>query len=136
MEFRSITHLEELTTLPADAKILVIDAGTAKQISKANAKFGGGAMVVTFTLDSTGLSADKTVEEVTAAMASMPVIGNLIISKNEVSTTMHLGACCSEFYTSETPTPAFGPFLFNSEKSMIVGIVGVNRSGQWEARGT
>ena len=136
MEFRSITNLEELTTLPADAKILVIDAGTAKQISKANAKFGGGAMVVTFTLDSTGLSADKTVEEVTAAMASMPVIGNLIISKNEVSTTMHLGACCSEFYTSETPTPAFGPFLFNSEKSMIVGIVGVNRSGQWEARGT
>ena len=134
MEFRSITNLEELTTLPADAKILVIDAGTAKQISKANAKFGGGAMVVTFTLDSTGLSADKTVEEVTAAMANTPVIGNLIIAIGETSVTMHLGACCSESYTSETPTPAFGPFLFNSKKSAIVGLVGVNSSGQWEAR--
>ena len=134
MEFRSITNLEELTTLPADAKILVIDAGTAKQISKTNAKFGGGAMVVTFTYDSAGLSADKTVEEVTAAMASMPVIGNLIDSSGETPVTVHLGACCSEIYTSETPTPAFGPFLFNSKKSAIVGLVGVNSSGQWEAR--
>ena len=134
MEFRSITNLEELTTLPADAKILVIDAGTAKQISKANAKFSGGAMVVTFTVDSTGISADKTVEEVTTAMASMPVIGNLIMNMGGTPVTMHLGACCSEFYASETPTPAFGPFLFNSKESAIVGSVGVNRSGQWEAR--
>ena len=136
MEFRSIASLEELETLPDDAQILIIDNNTAKRISKTNAHFGGGAgaMVVTFTLNSTGVSADKTVEEVTAAMASMPVIGNLIISLGEQSMTLHLGACCSEFYTSESPTPAFGPFLFNSEKSMIVGTVGVNSSGQWEAR--
>ena len=136
MEFRSITDLEQLEALPEDAQILIIDNNTAKRISKTNAHFGGGAgaMVVTFTYTQTGFSADKTVEEVTAAMASMPVIGNLIISKNEVSMTLHLGACCSEFYTSKTPTPAFGPFLFNSEKSMIVGIVGVNSSGQWETR--
>ena len=136
MEFRSIASLEELETLPDDAQILIIDNNTAKRISKTNAHFGGGAgvMVVTFTLTQTGLSADKTVEEVTTAMASMPVIGNLIISLNEQSTTMHLGACCSEFYISETPTPAFGPFLFNSKESAIVGLVGVNSSGQWEAR--
>ena len=136
MEFRSIASLEELETLPDNAQILIIDNNTAKRISKTNAQFGGGgvgAMVVTFTLNSTGFSADKTVEEVTAAMASMPVIGNLIIS-TETPVTVHLGACCSEFDTSKTPTPAFGPFLFNSEKSMIVGIVGVNSSGQWEAR--
>ena len=134
MEFRSIASLEELETLPDDAQILIIDNNTAKRISKTNAHFGGGAMVVTFTLTNTGLSADKTVEEVTAAMASMPVIGNLIVSTGETPVTVHLGACCSEFYTSETPTPAFGPFLFNSERSMIVGLVGVNSSGQWEAR--
>ena len=136
MEFRSIASLEELETLPDDAQILIIDNNTAKRISKTNAHFGGGAgaMVVTFTATKTGFSADKTVEEVTTAMASMPVIGNLIISTDTLSTTMHLGACCSEFYTSETPTPAFGPFLFNSEKSMISGVVGVNSSGQWEAR--
>lgn len=46
MEFRNVTNLEELETLPDDAKILVIDAGTAKQISKANAKFGGGSVTV------------------------------------------------------------------------------------------
>ena len=136
MEFRSITNLEELTTLPADAKILVIDAGTAKQISKANAKFGGGAMVVTFTLDSTGLSADKTVEEVTAAMASTPVIGNLIMTRNTQTVTFHLGACCSESYTSKGPSPAFGPFIYDSKESIVIGIIGVNRSGQWEMRGS
>ena len=136
MEFRSIASLEQLESLPDDAQILVIDNNTAKRISKTNAQFGGGAgaMVVTFTLGSTGISADKTVEEVTAAMASMPVIGNLIMSIGETSLTMHLGACCSEFYTSETPTPAFGPFLFNSQNSKIFGLVGVNSSGQWEAR--
>ena len=95
---------------------------------------GAGAMVVTFTADSTGFSADKTVEEVTAAMASMPVIGNLIISTNKLSTTMHLGACCLESYASEIPTPAFGPFFYDSKDSAIVGAVGVNSSGQWEAR--
>ena len=136
MEFRNITNLEELKTLPDDAKIIVIDAGTAKQISKANAKFGGGAMVVTFTLDSTGLSADKTVEEVTAAMASMPVIGNLIVIRDTGTVTMHLGACCSESYNLSGPSPAFAPFMYDSKESMVVGIIGVNRSGQWEARGS
>ena len=137
MEFRSIASLEELETLPDGAQILIIDNNTAKRISKTNAQFGGGAgaMVVTFTYDSAGLSADKTVEEVTAAMASMPVIGNLIMTMGETPVTIHLGACCSESYVSETPSPAFGPFLFNSKESAIVGSVGVNSSGQWEARG-
>lgn len=136
MEFRSVTNLEELKTLPNDAKILVIDAGTAKQISKANAKFGGGAMVVTFTLDSTGLSADKTVEEVTTAMASTPVIGNLIMIHGEETLTMHLGACCSEFSASgRSGTPAFAPFMYDSKESRILAAIGVDRSGQWEARG-
>lgn len=136
MEFRSIAGLEELETLPDDAQILVIDNNTAKRISKTNAHFGGGAgaMVVTFTYTQTGFSADKTVEEVTTAMASMPVIGNIIMSLNEQSTTVHLGACCSEIYTSEIPTPAFGPFLYDSEHQLILGFVGVNSSGQWEVR--
>ena len=136
MEFRSIASLEELETLPDDAQTLIIDNNTAKRISKTNAHFGGGAgaMVVTFTLTQTGLSADKTVEEVTAAMASMPVIGNLIVSLNNMPTTMHLGTCCLEICASETPTPAFGPFFYDSKNSAIVGAVGVNSSGQWEAR--
>lgn len=136
MEFiRSIASLEELETLPDDAQILIIDNNTAKRISKTNAHFGGGgagAMVVTFTLDSTGLSADKTVEEVTTAMASMPVIGNLIESKGGTPMTIHLGVCCIELNGSIGPTPAFGPFMYREGK--IVWAVGVNSSGQWEAR--
>ena len=134
MEFRSIASLEELETLPDDAQILIIDNNTAKRISKTNAHFGGGAgaMVVTFTADSTGLSADKTVEEVTAAMASMPVIGNLIDSSGETPVTVHLGACFSEFNGNTGTTPAFGPFRYKTSK--IYGSIGVNSSGQWEAR--
>ena len=135
MEFRSITDLEQLEALPDDAQILIIDNNTAKRISKTNAHFGGGgagAMVVTFTLDSTGISADKTVEEVTAAMASMPVIGNLIESNGETPVTVHLGACFSEFNGDAGPTPAFGPFIYKTGK--IYGSVGVHSSGQWEAR--
>lgn len=136
MEFiRSIASLEELETLPDDAQILVIDNNTAKRISKTNAHFGGGgAMVVNFTLDSTGLSADKTVEEVTTAMASMPVIGNLIESNDEPPVTIHLGACCVDLNGSTGPTPAFGPFMYKSGSSRILGAIGVNSSGQWEAR--
>lgn len=134
MEFRSITELEQLETLPDNAQILIIDNNTAKRISKANAKFGGGAMVVTFTVTSDGVSADKTVEEVTAAMANMPVIGNLVISDAGTVTTMHLGACCSELANSQTPTPAFGPFTHNSENSLILGFVGVDSNGQWTVR--
>ena len=139
MEFRSITDLEQLEALPDDAQILVIDNNTAKRISKTNAHFGGGgagAMVVTFTLDSTGFSADKTVEEVTTAMASMPVIGNLIITRDTGTVTFHLGACCAESYTPKAPSPAFGPFMYDSKESVVIGIIGVNRSGQWEIRGS
>ena len=134
MGFRSITDLEQLEALPDDAQILVIDNNTAKRISKTNAHFGGGAgaMVVTFTLTQTGISADKTVEEVTTAMASMPVIGNLIESNGETSVTMHLGACFSEFNEGDGSTPAFGPFIYKTGK--ILGAIGVNSSGQWEAR--
>lgn len=89
-------------------------------------------MVVTFTLTQTGISADKTVEEVTAAMASMPVIGNIIESNGETPVTMPLGACFSEFNGSAGLTPAFGPFIYKTGK--ILGSVGVNSSGQWEVR--
>ena len=134
MEFRSITDLEQLEALPDDAQILIIDNNTAKRISKTNAHFGGGAgaMVVTFTLTQTDFSADKTVEEVTAAMASMPVIGNLIKSSGETSVTMHLGACFPELNGGTGLAPAFGPFIYKTGK--ILGAIGVNSSGQWEAR--
>lgn len=46
LALRSVADLEELQVLPDNAKILIIDAGTAKQISKPNAKFGGGSVTI------------------------------------------------------------------------------------------
>lgn len=47
VNYKDITQLEELETLPDDAEILVVTDGKAKKISKGNAKFGGGSTVYT-----------------------------------------------------------------------------------------
>lgn len=135
IEFRDVTQLEPLEALEDGDYLVVVRDGVAKRISKADAKFGGGAMVVTFTITSTGLSADKTVEEVTTAMANMPVIGNLIVPKGEKPMTMPLGVCCVEMSSSNSTVPAFGPFFKNpSSDTVISGLVGVDNNGQWELR--
>lgn len=135
IEFRDVTQLEPLEALEDGDYLVVVRNGVAKRISKADAKFGGGAMVVNFTLTSTGLSADKTVEEVTTAMASMPVIGNLTESDGENSVTVPLGACCVEISSSNSMVPAFGPFNYDSGKNLIFGSIGVDSNGQWKLRG-
>ena len=135
IEFRDVTQLEPLEALEDGDYLVVVRDGVAKRISKADAKFGGGAMVVTFTSTNTGFSADKTVEEVTTAMASMPVIGNFIVLKGEQSTTLPLGACCAEISSSNSTVPAFGPFNYSSNKHLILGLIGVDSNGQWEFRG-
>lgn len=43
MEFRKVTDLEKISELSDSSYILVIENDTAKQISKGDAKFGGGA---------------------------------------------------------------------------------------------
>lgn len=133
IEFRDVTQLEPLEALEDGDYLVVVRDGVAKRISKADAKLGG-AMVVTFTSTSTGFSADKTVEEVTTAMASMPVIGNLIILNGKQSMTMHLGACCVEQSSPNSVVPAFGPFTYDSKTGLIFGIVGVDGNGQWQFR--
>lgn len=136
IEFRDVTQLEPLEALEDGDYLVVVRDGVAKRISKTNAKFGGGAMVVTFTVTSTGLSADKTVEEVTTAMASMPVIGNLTESNGEKPVTVSLGACCVEISSSNSTVPAFGPFFVKSSSDNgIAGFVGVGSNGEWEFRG-
>ena len=134
IEFRDVTQLEPLEALEDGDYLVVVRDGVAKRISKADAKFSGGAMVVTFTFTETGFSADKTVEEVTTAMASMPVIGKLIVLKGETSMMMPLGACCAEMSSINSAVPAFGPFGYNSNKNLIFGFISVDSNGQWEIR--
>lgn len=45
-DFRSITDVEEVTSLTGEEKIIINDNGTAKQVSAQNAKFGGGGVTV------------------------------------------------------------------------------------------
>ena len=134
IEFRDVTQLEPLEALEDGDYLVVVRDGVAKRISKADAKFGEGAMVVTFTVTETGFSADKTVEEVTTAMASMPVIGNLTESNGEKPMTLSLGACCVETSSSNSAVPAFGPFIYDSKTGLIYGLVGVGSNGEWEFR--
>ena len=47
ISFRSVNDLEEVKALDDGAYIIVIENGTAKRISKANANFGGGGGSVT-----------------------------------------------------------------------------------------
>lgn len=42
ISFRSVADLEEVAALDDGAYIIVVENGTAKRISKANATFGGG----------------------------------------------------------------------------------------------
>ena len=49
---RDITNLEELLEVQDDDKIIVIQNGEAKLISKANAKFGGGTVTVLYGIKS------------------------------------------------------------------------------------
>lgn len=44
ISFRSVADLEEVAALDDGAYIVVIENGTAKRISKANANFGGGGV--------------------------------------------------------------------------------------------
>ena len=48
---RDITNLEELLEVQDDDKIIVIQNGEAKLVSKANSKFGGGTVTVFYTAD-------------------------------------------------------------------------------------
>ena len=135
IEFRDVTQLEPLAELEDGDYLVVVRDGVAKRISKADAKFGGGAMVVTFTFTNGEFSADKTVEEVTTAMASMPVIGNLTETNGENPMTLSLGACCVETSSSNSTVPAFGPFFVKSSSDNgIAGLVGVGSNGEWEFR--
>ena len=54
---RDITNLEELLEVQDDDKIIVIQNGEAKLISKANAKFGGGTVTVFYGETPSSLSA-------------------------------------------------------------------------------
>lgn len=53
IEYKEITQLEKLDTLADGSYIMVVQDGTAKLISKENAKFGGGSITTFDAVDGT-----------------------------------------------------------------------------------
>lgn len=58
IEFRDVTQLEPLEALEDGDYLVVVRDGVAKRISKADAKFGGGA-VTTFYANASDMSSEK-----------------------------------------------------------------------------
>ncbi len=58
IEFRDVTQLEPLGALEDGDYLVVVRDGVAKRISKADAKFGGGA-VTTFYANASDMSSEK-----------------------------------------------------------------------------
>ena len=58
MEFRDITKVEQIKALEDNDKVLVNRDGTLRQISKSDAKFGGGQVTI-FYIKSTNAATYK-----------------------------------------------------------------------------
>lgn len=76
---RDITNLEELLEVQDDDKIIVIQNGEAKLISKANAKFGGGTVTV-FYSDTNDESVIKRLVDVNGNPISAQVAYDAVMS--------------------------------------------------------
>ena len=93
MGVRDITNLEELLEVQDDDKIIVIQNGEAKLVSKANAKFGGGSVII-FYIDATDQASIKRLVDsngnpISAQTAYDAVIsGQVYISVSEVGATI------------------------------------------------
>lgn len=118
---RDITNLEELLEVQDDDKIIVIQNGEAKLISKANAKFGGGTVTVFYSE--------------TSPSSSVPVrlvdINRNPISAQEAYDAVMSGLVYIYIESEEEGTEKFAaPFMFGTMKTgvEIVSVAFICRS--------
>lgn len=105
---RDITNLEELLEVQDDDKIIVIQNGEAKLVSKANAKFGGGTATV-FYVDTTDQTRIKRL---------LDSNGNPISAQTAYDTVIS-GQVYIIFGTIEEPNIIFVPIIFETIKNGI-----------------
>ena len=103
---RDITNLEELLEVQDDDKIIVIQNGEAKLVSKANAKFGGGTVTVFY--------ADPNSELATKRL--LDVNGNPISAQAAYDAVMS-GSVYIIVDDAVGLTKAVAPILFGFKKS-------------------
>lgn len=86
---RDITNLEELLEVQDDDKIIVIQNGEAKLISKANAKFGGGTVTIFYTADPPSKNDTARLVDINGNAISAQVAYDAIISGPVYITSTH-----------------------------------------------
>lgn len=74
IEYKEITQLEKLDTLADGSYIMVVQDGTAKLISKENAKFGGGSITTFDAVDSTATNSLENSMVAVQAVISNPYV--------------------------------------------------------------
>lgn len=103
---RDITNLEELLEVQDDDKIIVIQKGEAKLVSKANAKFGGGTVTVFYS------------ETITSSLAPIRLVD---INRNPIGAQAAYGAVMSGlvyiFVETEGDEAFLVPIMFGAMKT-------------------
>lgn len=106
---RDITNLEELLEVQDDDKIIVIQNGEAKLVSKANAKFGGGTVTV-FYADNNDSSRIKRL---------LDVNGNPIGAKTAYDAVMNRPVYINYKIVNENTNMFLVPTIFGTVKNGI-----------------
>ena len=105
---RDITNLEELLEVQDDDKIVVIQNGEAKLVSKANAKFGGGSVTI-FYVDATDQTRIKRLLDSNGNPISAQTAYDAVIS----------GQVYINFLTVEEGNVFCAPIMFETMKNGI-----------------
>ena len=104
---RDITNLEELLEVQDDDKIIVIQNGEAKLVSKANAKFGGGTVTVFYS---------ATISSSSESVRLVDINRNPISAQAAYDAVMS-GSVYIIVDDSEGLTKAVAPILYGLKKS-------------------
>ena len=104
---RDITNLEELLEVQDDDKIIIIQNGEAKLVSKANAKFGGGTVTVFYS---------ETISSTSASVRLVDINRNPISAQAAYDAVMS-GSVYIIVDDSEGLTKAVAPILYGLKKS-------------------
>lgn len=118
---RDITNLEELLEVQDNDKIIVIQNGEAKLVSKANAKFGGGTVTVFYTDPNEESSSMKRLVDVNGDPISAQAAYDAAMS-GPVYIAGHEGVGPSNETIQETQT--MEGFVFFRRDGTIVTVLG------------
>ena len=127
---RDITNLEELLEVQDDDKIIIIQNGDAKLVSKANAKFGGGTVTL-FYIDPNDESAQyKRLVDVNGNLISAQAAYDAVMSRPVYISTPEIERSSNKTVQETNSTEGFSVFRINGD---VVSVVFNGSSKQYYA---